>query len=146
MMLPPISTFSTLIISDKHPYGQNAPPPGYAPQYPQQMHQSSSNVTVVTAGGFQPAPVIVNVPERDWTVPAVMATLFCFFPTGICAIIAAVNARSQFLAGDTAGARSSNAWARGLTFASIGFGIGWIGIVIAMYIWVWSVANSLNGY
>lgn len=44
-----------------------------------------------TAGGFQPAPVIVTPPERDWTVPAVMVTLCCFFPTGICAIIAAVN-------------------------------------------------------
>lgn len=120
-----------------------------------------------------------------------MVTLCCFFPTGICAIIAAVNvsailaeirtrkkcyteeindliestlkfevnhasyflidviflqARSQFLAGDTEGARSSNAWARGLTFASIGFGVAWIGVVIALYIWVWSVATSLNGY
>lgn len=41
------------LISDKHPYGQNAPPPGYAPQYPQQMHQSSSNVTVVVSARSQ---------------------------------------------------------------------------------------------
>lgn len=40
-------------ISDKHPYGQNVPPPGYAPQYPQQMHQSSSNVTVVVSARSQ---------------------------------------------------------------------------------------------
>ncbi|XP_061194347.1 uncharacterized protein LOC133202525 [Saccostrea echinata] len=122
-------------------YGQQ-----YAPQYSQPMHHSSSNVTVVTAG-IQPTVVIPVNTERDWTVPAILATLFCFLPTGICAIIAAVNARSQFLAGDLEGGRTSNAWARGLTITSIVLGTVLISIIIALYIWVWSVATSFNdGY
>ena len=47
-----------------------------------------------TTGGYQPATVTTPV-ERDWTIPAVLATMFCFCPTGICAIIAAWNVRLQ---------------------------------------------------
>ncbi|XP_062570884.1 uncharacterized protein LOC134232902 [Saccostrea cucullata] len=134
-----------------HPqsYGQGPPPQygqQYAPQYAQPMHHSTSNVTVVTAG-LQPTVVVpVNITERDWTVPAILATLFCFLPTGICAIIAAVNARSLFQAGDHEGGRASNAWARGLTITSIVLGTVLISIIIGLYIWVWSVATSFNNY
>ncbi|XP_048733384.2 protein SPEC3-like [Ostrea edulis] len=124
-------------------YGQPAPP--YGPQYPQPVNSSSNNVTVVTAGYQTPTVILPVNTDRDWTVPAIIATLFCFFPTGICAIIAAVNARSQFLAGDMEGGRTSNAWARGLTMTSIGIGTVLVIIIIALYIWVWSVV-TINPY
>ncbi|XP_078313163.1 uncharacterized protein LOC111129272 [Crassostrea virginica] len=123
-------------------YGVPYPPqtqqyPSQTQDYPQQIQQSSNNVTVVTTGGYQPAIVTTPV-ERDWTVPAVLATLFCCFPIGICAIITAVNARNQYLSGDTEGGRRSSILAKRLTLSSVILGVVLIGTIIGLYVWVLS--------
>uniref|UniRef100_K1QET5 Proline-rich transmembrane protein 1 n=1 Tax=Magallana gigas TaxID=29159 RepID=K1QET5_MAGGI len=47
------------------------------------------------------APTVVNRAQyRDWMAPAVLSCLCCFWPTGICAIIAASNANQAAEAGD----------------------------------------------
>nr|XP_022331261.1 uncharacterized protein LOC111129273 [Crassostrea virginica] len=119
------------------PQTQQYPPQTqqYPPQtqyYPQQIQQSTNNVTVVTTGGYQPAIVTTPV-ERDWTVHAVLATLFCFFPTGICAIITAVHARNQYLSGDTEGGMRSSILTRRLILISVILGVVLIGTVIGIY-------------
>jgi hypothetical protein len=55
-----------------------------------------------TAGYAAPAVVVPANTEKDWTVPAIIATIFCFFPTGLCAIIAAVNVNILFMVRMTA--------------------------------------------
>eukprot|EP00105_Crassostrea_gigas_P027183 XP_011448429.1 PREDICTED: uncharacterized protein LOC105342988 [Crassostrea gigas] len=87
---------------------------------PQPIQQSTSNVTVGTTGKF-----------RDWTIPAILA-IFCFAPTGMWAVYHANYARLLFYAGDIVEARTNMAWARGLTFVSIGFGITLISFIIAV--------------
>ncbi|XP_062607894.1 transmembrane protein 233-like isoform X2 [Saccostrea cucullata] len=83
-----------------------------------------------------PTPIVVVAPPRgnDWLVPAIFSCLCCFWPTGICAIIAAVNARSLFDVGDYDGGRSSAGVAKWLTLTSLGIGLICVVILIALFI------------
>lgn len=110
-------------------------PPSPAPA-PQQM--STTNVVIAS----QPQIIMARPRQTDWTVPAILATIFCFFPTGICAIIAAVMARSAYDAGDYEGERSGTAWARGLTLTSIA--IGTLGVILIIVLYIVLVANTVN--
>ncbi|XP_078313162.1 uncharacterized protein LOC144619399 [Crassostrea virginica] len=115
------------------PQTQQDPPqtqqyPQQTQYYPQQIQQSSNNLTVVTPGRYQPAIDTTPV-ARDWTVPAVLA-LFCFFPTGICAIITAVKARNKYLSGDTEGGRRSSILTRRLFLISVILGLVLNGLMI----------------
>uniref|UniRef100_A0A8W8I2G1 Uncharacterized protein n=1 Tax=Magallana gigas TaxID=29159 RepID=A0A8W8I2G1_MAGGI len=67
------------------------PPPAYGTPHPQQLQTSSSQVTIVTTGGFQ-QPEVVTAPVRNYdrTFSAIVGTI-CFLPTGICALILALN-------------------------------------------------------
>ncbi|XP_022330616.2 uncharacterized protein LOC111128936 [Crassostrea virginica] len=68
--------------------------------------------------------------------------MFCFCPTGICAIIAAWNAKSHFKSGDTERGRTSTAWAKWLTVTSIIIGVILLGTIIALYVTVFSAAHK----
>lgn len=45
----------------------------------------------ITQPGVVPMDVKRAPQARDWMVPAVLSCLCCFWPTGICAIMAANN-------------------------------------------------------
>eukprot|EP00105_Crassostrea_gigas_P037493 XP_019921641.1 PREDICTED: uncharacterized protein LOC109618408 [Crassostrea gigas] len=113
-----------------HSNTQIPPPPAYGTPHPQQLQTSSSQVTIVTTGGFQ-QPEVVTAPVRnyDQTFSAIVGTI-CFLPSGICALILALNAKNQFRAGDTDRAQTSNNWASRLTQLSFICGGVWIGLVI----------------
>lgn len=103
------------------PYG---PPGGQAPPPPQPQPQPPQT------GPFPPhqpglPPYGVGQPPRldNFLVPAILSTLCCFLPTGIVAIIFAVQVNSKLAAGDVAGATSAAAKARMWTFISVGVGL-----------------------
>ncbi|XP_061196964.1 proline-rich transmembrane protein 1-like isoform X3 [Saccostrea echinata] len=134
----------------QNPYnaGYNQPP-AYGQQQPAgygfpMTTNSSTNVVVTNA----PAPIVVAAPRgNDWLVPAILSCFFCFWPTGICAIVAAVNARARFDVGDYEGGRSSASWAKGLTLTSLGVGILSVIIIIILYVVVLKEAeNELHGF
>ncbi len=63
-----------------------------------------------------------NAP-RDYLVPAVIVTGFCFFPTGIAAIVYACQARSKKNAGNYRSAARDAKLARLYTITSLVIGI-----------------------
>ncbi|XP_062585144.1 transmembrane protein 233-like [Saccostrea cucullata] len=96
-----------------HPTQQ---PSGYS--YP--LTRTSANIVVNSA----PTPrVIAAQRERDWLGPAVFACLCCFWPVGLCATNAAVNARSRYDEGDYENEREYSRSAKQLTLISLVLGI-----------------------
>jgi hypothetical protein len=72
-------------------------------------------------------------------IPAVLATLFCFLPTGIAAIYYASQVNSKMQIGDVAGATQASNNARTWLFVTVGVGvIAWL-VIIASY-------NSTGSY
>ncbi|XP_062607895.1 transmembrane protein 233-like [Saccostrea cucullata] len=134
----------------QNPYnaGYNQPPPAYGQQqaagYGFPMTSSSTNVVVNNTA----APIVVAAPRGyDWLVPAIFSCLCCFWPTGICAIIAAVNARARFDVGDYEGGRSSAGVAKWLTLTSLGLGVVAVVVVIVLYAVVLKqTENELNDF
>lgn len=116
----------------QQPTGYAQQPTGYV-QQPTSYGHHTNNTVVVTNNA--PGPMIIAVPPRgnDWLIPAILSTLFCCPIVGICAIVAAVNARSNYDCGDVNGGRSCATWAKGLTMTSIGIGVALYIIIIILY-------------
>nr|XP_011412627.3 proline rich transmembrane protein 1B [Crassostrea gigas] len=130
----------------QHPTGYAQQPTGYA-QQPTGFGHHTNNTVVVTNNA--PGPVIIAAPPRgnDWLVPAILSFFFCCPLVGICAIVAAVNARSNYDCGDTSGGRSSASWAKGLTLTSIGIGVACYILIIVLYATVLkSEEDIINNY
>lgn len=113
----------------QHPgYKYQTPPVGA--QFPSCQYQPISGNTeqhpmtvVLTQPG--PAPFVVSPvpPQQEWMVPAVLACFFCFWPTGIIAILAAFRARTAAANGDVVEAQAQSIRARKLVIVSIVLGI-----------------------
>ena len=93
-----------------HQYGKQ---PAYGGQ-PQQ-HFIAEPVPNVIAD-YQPRPT-------NYLTPAILACLCCFWPTGICAIIAASNANSAADRGDMAHAEAKTITARNLLILTVVLGV-----------------------
>lgn len=109
-------------------YKYQTPPIGA--QFPSCQYQPISGnagqqpmTVVLTQPG--PAPFVVSPvpPQQEWMVPAVLACFFCFWPTGIIAILAAVKARSAAANGDVVEAQAQSIRARKFVIVSIVLGI-----------------------
>lgn len=87
--------------------------------------------------GVQPAQVITIAPQpprKDYMLPAVLVTLFCFFPTGIIAIMRASEARSAALYGDMDYAERHNKSAKKMIKISIIVGVLCYAALIALMV------------
>nr|XP_011426691.2 proline-rich transmembrane protein 1 [Crassostrea gigas]XP_011426692.2 proline-rich transmembrane protein 1 [Crassostrea gigas] len=124
------------------------PPHGF--QYPGNQHsyqplynpQGQDMTSVVRQPGV--APTVVNRAQyRDWMAPAVLSCLCCFWPTGICAIIAASNANQAAEAGDVIEAERQSRSARTHVIVSVILGI--IGIILIIVFQVFlQPSNDMN--
>ncbi|XP_062600109.1 trafficking regulator of GLUT4 1-like isoform X3 [Saccostrea cucullata] len=101
---------------DQPPVHSQRQPPGYS--YP--MSRSAANIVVNSASTPR---VVAAQRESDWLVPAVFACLFCCWPVGVCAINAAVNARSRYDEGDYENGRDYSRSAKQLTLISLVLGV-----------------------
>ncbi|XP_022287466.2 proline rich transmembrane protein 1B-like [Crassostrea virginica] len=84
--------------------------------------QVHSPVAVVTQLG-QGSRIVTSEPHQDWTLPAIISCLCCFWPTGIFAIWYASKANHAAERGDTSEADVQASRARSLVIMSslIGF-------------------------
>ena len=69
-------------------------------------------------------------PIQTYLVPAILVTLFCFFPTGIAAIVYATQVSSKRDAGDYTGAARASKHARMWTLISLAVGVAVLAIVV----------------
>lgn len=91
-----------------YPPQQSYPQQGYPPQQaypqqgypPQQAYPPQQSYAAPGAPGHPPA----GPPPDNYLVWAILATLFCFWPTGIVAIVNAANVNSRWQMGDVQGA------------------------------------------
>ncbi|XP_034333582.2 proline-rich transmembrane protein 1 isoform X4 [Magallana gigas] len=113
--------------SNQHPSPSDTQYPGnqYQPQYNAHGQEKTSMVTQPGAMVMERAPVTHN-----WMGPAVLACLCCFWPTGICAIIAASNANEAAAYGDVLEAERQSRRARSYVTTSFLIGITLIAIVV----------------
>jgi hypothetical protein len=79
------------------------------------------------AEGLPPKP-------NNFLVPSILVTLFCCLPVGIAAIVYATQVDGKFNSGDYAGAANSAKMAKTLTFVSIGAGLLFILVYVALMI------------
>jgi Interferon-induced transmembrane protein len=66
---------------------------------------------------------LVTVPVPNYMVWAILATVFCFLPTGIVAIVFASQVNSKLAAGDRAGAVEASNKAKTWTIVSVVVGV-----------------------
>src|SRR5262245_40539141 len=66
------------------------------------------------------ADAFVEEAPHSSMLAAVLATLFCFFPLGLVAIIYALQVRPRWKRGDESGARHAAEMAEKLSFAAVG--------------------------
>jgi len=100
--------------------------------------QASSSATPQYGPGYQPAPPYPQAPLRGamappiqtYLVPAILVTLFCFFPTGIAAIVYATQVSSKRDTGDYIGAARASKQARMWTIVSLAVGVAVFAIVV----------------
>ncbi|XP_078335401.1 uncharacterized protein LOC111138492 isoform X1 [Crassostrea virginica] len=148
-------TDQSIVVHERFPYSHEQHPTGYV--YPM------NNAVIVT--NAHPAN-----PGLDWLTPAILSTLFCCLPLGICAIIMATQvkghypitgaeesfvvdcllATKKFAVGDVIGGRKSSRSAKILVITSIIIGIViWIITGIGIYnimTTTESEKNQNNGY
>ncbi|XP_071853266.1 uncharacterized protein [Apostichopus japonicus] len=132
---PPYDNKSGIPPQQGYPPQQRYPPQqGYPPQ------QQPQQITVVNtvAAATQPAPVTIvrttQVQPNDYLVFAILVTIFCFWPTGIVAIVFAAKVRSLFSSGDIQGAEQASASAKLWSKISLGIGIVWITVYVIIQI------------
>nr|XP_022289250.1 proline-rich transmembrane protein 1-like [Crassostrea virginica]XP_022289251.1 proline-rich transmembrane protein 1-like [Crassostrea virginica]XP_022289252.1 proline-rich transmembrane protein 1-like [Crassostrea virginica] len=99
-------------------------------QYSYPGGQTYSNNTWTQSSQVAPAGVIVVQHQKDWLVPAIIATIFCFWPTGIGAIVYAVKANNAARRGEGEIATTYGRHAKTLIIVTIITGI----IIIALSI------------
>ncbi|KAJ8299336.1 hypothetical protein KUTeg_023396 [Tegillarca granosa] len=79
----------------------------------------------------KPKKTIVPEKPQSWIGAAICSCVFCFFPTGICAVITALNAQEAYRDGDYEEAERGTNTAKHLTIASMVIGFLLI-VVLAM--------------
>lgn len=91
--------------------------------------------------GFQPpgmAPVPSAPPPDNYLAWAVLATVFCCFPAGIPALVAATSVNERWLRGDIAGARDASLQARNWTICAVLLGvIFWTTWMVGVFVLGW---------
>ena len=114
------------------PDGYPQTPGGY-PQAPGGYPQAPGGYPAAP-GGYPAAPGGYGAPQapmpQTWLVPAILATLLCFTPTGVAAIVFASQTSSKYNRGDLAGAQQASSRARLLVLASAGIGL----VVTVVYV------------
>ncbi|CAG2208832.1 PRRT1 [Mytilus edulis] len=136
--------------SQTHEYTQLQPPQGYSHgtgypsvaqgYYGQQPMYGGQGQNVVVS---QPVPstMIVTIAQprpSNWLIPAILAFLCCFWPTGICAIVAACNSNSAADSGNMQSAEQSARTARNLTILTIVLGVICVFVIIVLRVMVYS--------
>jgi hypothetical protein len=129
-------------------------PPGWGQDGPGQTPrrgytQPYTLVQPQYGGGYQPyqqagwPPAAAAEPVKTYLVPAILVTIFCFWPTGIAAIIFASQVSSKLGMGDYQGAIHASKQARLWTMVSVAvFGaLVILGIVVAVVL----VATTSTG-
>ncbi|XP_061177175.1 trafficking regulator of GLUT4 1-like [Saccostrea echinata] len=76
--------------------------------------------------------------NSNWMVPAIFVTLFCFWPTGIFAIVNARRSKHAAQGGDLAGAASYAQKAKTFVIVSIVLGIIVIISIVARFVYAYS--------
>ncbi|RNL86500.1 CD225/dispanin family protein [Halostreptopolyspora alba] len=111
-------------------YGPPPPPPGgYGPPPPPQG-----------GAGPQAGPAPDN-----WLVPAILATIFCCWPLGIPAILAAAKVNEYWNLGDHAGAHEQSSKAKKFTIiAAISAVVVWI-LIGLLYFLMFAAMFSAAG-
>lgn len=115
-------------------YGPPPPPPpgGYGPPPPPQ-------------GGVGPQ---AGPAPDNWLVPAILATIFCCWPFGIPAILAAAKVNEYWNLGDHAGAHEQSSKAKKFTIIALCAAVGvWVlfGILyFLMFAAMFSAAGSAS--
>ena len=113
--------------------------PGSGQPFPGRYQQAPSSATPQYGPGYQqPAPPYPPAPSRGamappiqtYLVPAILVTLFCFFPTGIAAIVFAAQVSSKRDAGDYIGAARASKQARMWTIISLAVGVAVLALVV----------------
>lgn len=82
---------------------------------------------------------MASSPPDSTLFGAVLATLFCFAPFGVLAIIYALQVRPRWKRGDESGARRSAEMAEKLTFASVGIFVILLAIGAVWYVVYWFI-------
>ena len=96
-------------------YGQQ---PGYGAQqyggqqYGGQQYGAQPYGAQYPAQGYAPGYAAQGPPPDNYLVWAILTTLFCFWPTGIVAIVNAANVNSRWAAGDVQGAMAASEGAK----------------------------------
>ncbi|XP_070559123.1 proline-rich transmembrane protein 1-like [Ptychodera flava] len=122
-----------------HGYPQAMPPP---PQQPTQF--TSANNTVVVAPAPQTMIHVQRVPD-DHMGLAIFATICCFWPVGIFAILKARDVHKRAYEGDMMGSEQASRSARMLSLVSLGVGIGIIVLsIIIVIVSMVTAANAVN--
>nr|XP_022346210.1 uncharacterized protein LOC111138496 isoform X1 [Crassostrea virginica] len=112
-------TDQSIVVHERFPYSHEQHPTGYV--YPM------NNAVIVT--NAHPAN-----PGLVWLTPAILSSLFCCLPLGICAIIMATQSTKKFAVGDVIGGHKSSRSAKILVITSIIIGIViWIITGIGIY-------------
>ncbi|XP_022111498.1 proline-rich transmembrane protein 1-like [Acanthaster planci] len=78
-------------------------------------------------------PQPLTNPPDDYLIQAILVTVFCFWPTGIIAIIKSLDSRRAAQMGDVQGAQLSSKAARKLSIISLIVGIAVL-VIIAIII------------
>ncbi|HSA49247.1 MAG TPA: CD225/dispanin family protein [Yinghuangia sp.] len=90
--------------------------------------------------GFQPPgmPPVTSPPPDNYLVWAILATVFCCFPAGIPALVAATSVNERWLRGDTVGARDASLRARNWTIGAVLLGvIFWTTWMVGVFVLGW---------
>ncbi|XP_067829995.1 proline-rich transmembrane protein 1 [Heptranchias perlo] len=109
-----LQPYTTLV--PLYPIGNHPPPylPGYA-GFPAGAPQSQ------VPSGFR--IIEAQIPPHDYLPIAVLTTVCCFWPTGIIAIIKALESRAALTRGDQLSAEIASRQARNYSFVSLAVGI-----------------------
>ncbi|XP_063401474.1 proline-rich transmembrane protein 1-like [Mytilus trossulus] len=135
-----------------HASGYQPVPQGYAQQgYPQQGYPQTQQYGKQPMYGGQGQTIVVSQPvpstmivttaqsrPSNWLIPAILACLCCFWPTGICAIVAACNSNSAADSGNMRSAEQSARTARNLTILTVVLGVICVVVIIVLRVVVYS--------
>lgn len=130
--------------------GMNTSPPVYAYDQPSDSRISSSQTTprqnyVQVVGQPRMLENCVDTsPPSSYLAMAILSCIFCFWPTGICAIVSAVNCNNAIARGDMEEARSSSVNARNFSIASIVVGVIIIVVFVILEFLVFSTAKNYS--
>jgi len=124
----------------QQPQGQYPPPQGY----PQGQQPNQYGQYPPQQGYQQYAPMNQPVHVPNNLVWAILSLIFCFWPTGIPAVVYAAKVDSRVARGDIYGAQEAAAKSR--KWAWISFGI-WLFLFVLYMIIIFAVGTSaMNSY